>query len=385
MCSAARLRLTIRVVVLTLCALSMISLLPSITGRAADNQQAYHSDTLGVSFQYPADWKVREQTATQTVIVSSTADDTALQNGQAPAGLIFSLTFSTFRQVGAEQVGDFSDRLKQVAGTPNATPQPTRVGGADGLSVDILDGNAGVAGRTAMLSVGQRRIAVLRGVATIQAWVHGDAQTQYQALADTLSFFPPKNAVNEDQIGRVLWQTADPRFSAFADIGATADGASVLATDPKNGLWTISANGVVGDVKTYDGMASYGSLALFQDGTRYIADPANHTIWLIQANGTPKKLLGGTVGNGRGAFGPDSPRVFAFGFQSTINTLDVSDKGTRIQVFDRGGDVLTSWNIPAVQDGAMAADPNGYVYVVGSNLTGILKVSAAGKIVAQDL
>ncbi len=383
--SVSRLRLTVRTVVLTVCALSVINLSSAITGRAADDQQVYHSDTLGVSFQYPADWKLREQTATQTVIVSSAADDTALQNGQAPAGLIFSLTFSTFRQVGAAQVSDFGDRIKQVAGTPDATPQPAHIGGADGLSVNVLDGNAGVAGQTSILSIGQRRIAVVRGVATIQAWVHGTAQTQFQSIADTLSFFPPKNAVNEDQIGRALWQTADPRFSAFADIGATADGSSVLATDPKNGLWTISANGLVGDVKTYDGMASYGALALFQDGTRYIADPVNHAIWLIQANGTPKKLLGGTVGSGRGAFGADSPRVFAFGYQNTINALDVNDKGTRIQVFDRGGDPLTAWDIPAVQDGAMATDPDGYVYVVGSNLSGILKVSAAGKIVAQDL
>lgn len=383
--SIFRLRLTIRIIPLMVGILSLIITPPLAMGQAAQNPQAYHSDTLGVSFQYPVDWQVREEMATQTVIVSSATDQKALQNGQEPTGLIFSLTFSTFRQVGAAQVGDFADRLKQVVGTPDATPQSTRIGGADGLSVDTLDGNSGVAGRTAMLSVGQRRIAVVRGVATIQSWVHGDAQTQYQALVDTLSFFPPKDAVNEDQIGRVMWQTADPRFGAFADIGATADGTSILATDPKNGLWTISANGVVGSIQTYSGVGAYGSLALFQDGTRYIADPVNHVIWLIQPNGTPKKLLGGTVGNGRGAFGSDSPHVFAVGFQNTINALDVTDKGTRIQVFDRGGDPLTAWDIPTVQDGAMATDPDGYVYVIGSNLSGILKVSAAGKIIAQDL
>ncbi len=349
--------------------------------------QTYRSDSFGVTFQYPAGWKLQEEPATQTITVSSVADQSAIQAGQPPNDLIFSIAFSTFRQSGAEQIADFADRLTKLAATPNATAQPVRIGGADGLSVDVLDGTSGVAGRSAMLSIGQRRVAVIRGIATIKAWASGDklAQTEYTALISTLSFFPPANAISEDQIGRVLWAATNPGFGTFADIGATADGTAILATDPTNGVWTIGANGAVGTATKYAGIGTYGTLGMFRDGTRYIADAANHAIWLIQANGTIKKLIGGSVGSARGQFGQNSPSVFAFGYDNTLNILDNTDTGTRIQIFGRGGDVLTSWDIDPVQNGALSTDANGYVYIVGSNLTGILKISASGHVVTKNL
>jgi len=357
---------------------------PTAASPSFQTSQTFHDDTLGVTFQYPAGWQVQTQAATQTLIVSSAEDQKAQTNGQAPTGLIFSLTFSTFRQVGADQVGDFSARLQKITGSTDSLPHAARIGGADGLSIDLTDTTAGIAGRSAMLSIGLRRVAVVRGVAVISVWAH-DAQAQYDALISTLSFTPPANAASEDHIGRALWQVSDPKFGTFADIGATADGSSVLVTDSKNGVWTLGANGTLSGLKAYDGIGAYGSIALFRDGTRYIADPVNHAVWVIQANGIVKKLLGGTVGNTRGTFGATSPRVFSFGYSNTLNILDNTDKGTRIQVYGRGGDILTSWDIDPVEDGALATDPNGYVYVVGKNLAGVLKIAANGKVMAKDL
>jgi hypothetical protein len=361
---------------------------PTAAGTAAasiSGGQSYHSDVYGVSFQYPADWVLHEQATTNTITLSSADDDKALQAGKTPGGVIFSLSFTTFHQLGVLQISDMSARLAAVAGAPNVAPHNVRIGGANGITIDLLDTNAGVAGRSAMLSIGQRRVAVVRGVASIHGWADGGAEAQYNSLISTLSFFAPASAVRDDQIGQVMWQTLDPRFSAFADIGATSDGTSVIATDPKQGIWTLNANGVIGDLKAYPGFGGYGSIALFRDSTRFVADPVNHMIWFIGADGQTKKVAGGTVGNTRGTFGAQSPQVFAIGFQSTINALDVTDKGTRIQTFARGGDFLSAWDITPVQDGKMAADPNGYLYIVGSNLAGVLKIGANGKVVATDL
>ncbi len=350
-----------------------------------DGAQTYRNEQYGVTFQYPAGWTVVEQAATQTLTAASVDDQKAITAGTEPSGLIVTITFSTFRQIGAQTTADFPDRLKATGASADTIAQPARIGGADGVGLDLLDGNSGVAGRTAMLAVGGRRIAVVRGVATIKSWVNGGSQAQYEALIGTLSFFPPASAINEDRIGRALWTVSDPGFGSFADVGATADGTAVLATDPHNGVWTISANGTVSGLKKYDGIGEYGSVGMFRDGTKYIADPVNHVIWLIQPDGSIKKLLGGTVGTNRGTFGKDSPRVFAFGYQNTLNILDVTDKGTRIQVFGRGGDVLTAWDIDPIENGALATDPNGYVYVVGSNHAGIIKIGASGKVVKTDL
>ncbi len=361
-----------------------ISIFPSRQA-AAQSSQVYRSDMFGVTFQYPAGWSLKEQPATQTVIVLSAEDAKAIEAGKEPGGLVFSVALSTFRQIGVEAINELGERLKTIAATPDASPKGTKIGGADGLSVDVLDGNSGVAGSTAMLSIGRRRVAVVRGVATIRAWASGGAKAQYDDLLSTLSFFPPTNADQLDRLGQIMWQVSDPRFGAFADVGASADGASVLVSDPVNGIWTLSANGAVTDVKKYEQIGAYGTLGLFRDGTRYIADPVNHAVWLIQPTGAIKKLLGGTVGTARGQFGADSPRVFTFGYGNTLNILDNTEKGTRIQVFGRGGDALTAWDIDPVQGGALTADENGYVYVVGTNTPGIIKLTAAGKVVAKDL
>lgn len=360
------------------------SSLPVLAARA-DALQTYRNGQFGVTFQYPAGWSLKEQPTTQSVIVTSADDAKAIEAGKEPDGLVFSVALSTFRQVGVEAINELGDRLKGIAATPDATPQTTHIGGADGLSIDVLDGNTDVAGSTAMLSIGQRRVAVVRGVATIKAWANGGAKAQYEALISTLSFFPPANADSLDRLGRVMWQVSDPRFGTFTDINATADGVSVLATDQTNGIWTLSANGAVSDVKKYDGIGTYGTLGLFRDGTRYIADAANHVVWLIQPGGAAKKLLGGSVGTARGQFGANSPRVFTFGYGNTLNILDETANGTRIQVFGRGGDALTAWEIDPVQDGALASDENGYVYVVGKNTPGVIKITASGKVVTKDL
>jgi hypothetical protein len=347
--------------------------------------QPYRSDLLGVAFQIPADWKVREAPERRTVTAASDADFKLIDAGAEPGGLVFSVTVSTFRQAGIERVDEFGERLRKLENQPDAGYRQITIGGAEAVQLDILDARQNVNGRSAYISIGGRRVAVVRGVSTIRGW-RGTGMGQYDQIAGSLTFFPPNAAVLSDRIGLLMWQATSPEFTSFADLGATADGTTVYATDPKRGLWAITAAGVVQGAQAFDGIGSYGSLGMFRDGTRYIADPTNHIIWLIRPGSTTAtKLLGGSVGVNRGQFGANSPRAFAFGFQNTLNILDNIETGTRVQVFSRGGEALTAWNISPVEDGAIATDGLGYVYVVGKNTPGIIKIGANGQVVNPAL
>lgn len=347
--------------------------------------QPYRNDQLGVAFQIPVDWKVRESPERRTVTAASDADFKLIDAGAEPGGLVFSVSVSTFRQAGVERVDEFGERLRKIENQPNAGYRQLTIGGAEGVQIEIIDSRQNVGGRSAYVNVGQRRVAIVRGVTTIRAW-RGIALNQYDVIAGSLSFFPPTTGLVSDRIGTMLWQATSKEFTTFADLGASADGTTVYATDPKRGLWALSATGIVQGVQAFDGIGSYGTLGMFRDGTRYIADPTNHIIWLIQAGSSKAtKLLGGSVGVNRGQFGAGSPRVFAFGFQNTINVLDNIESGTRIQIFSRGGEALTAWNITAVEDGAISTDGLGYVYVIGKNTTGIIKIGADGKVVNPAL
>jgi hypothetical protein len=359
---------------------------PSQARGQAATFASYRSDALGVAFQYPTTWQVQESLERRTVTAGDPADLNAANTGGQVKGLLFSVTISSFRQVGTNRTDDFGERLRKAENQPNGAYRQAKIGGAEGVDMEFVDGTSGVGGRVAMLSIGQRRVAVVRGVSTVRGWVREGAAQQMDALLANLTFFPPTGTNRPDQIGVTFWQAADPRFTTFADLAATPDGMAVLATDPVNGIWTVNTAGVVQSIQRYEGPASYGTLALFRDGTQYVSDPVNHVVWLIQPGSTtPKRLLGGTIGAGRGAFGANAPMVFAFGYQNTLNILDVIDSGTRVQVFGRGGDVLTAWNIAPVKDGAITSDALGYIYVVGSNTPGILKIGADGRTVNPAL
>jgi hypothetical protein len=339
----------------------------------------YRNDTLGFTLQHPTNWLTRESAATRTVTLAADSDWARIDKGLDADGLVLTLSLSTFRQIALDRTDDFGEHLRRVEKQPNAAYRQVQLGGANGVLIELQDGKTGVAGRTVMLSVGQRRVIILRGVATIRGWSRG-GRDYFDAITSTLSFFP-SGGIATDRIGRIIWGVHNPQFGGFADVGATADGITVFATDPQKGIWSLNANGVVNGVQTFPDIKAYGSIALFRDGTRYVADSVSHVIWVIQANGSVRRIVGGSVGSGRGQFGAESPKSFAFGFQNTFNILDQQEGGkTRIQVVGRGGEFYNFWEIPTVQNGSIATDANGYIYVVGTNTNGIIKLGANGKI-----
>jgi hypothetical protein len=355
------------------------------------DEQNYRSELLGLAFQHPADWIVQDQEATHTVTASSKADMEAVSGGKAPGGLLFSITISSFRVIGVERVEDFSAILKKVAQAPDAAPKAIRIDGNDGLVVDTVDSKQDVATRTVILSIGKRRVAVIRGVATVSSWTTGGSEGRFDDLVETLRFFPATGIPGGDTFGQVLWQLAADKLTDLVDVSVSGDGSRLYVTERTQGIWEVDANGTAYGVNKPVGMGAFGGTGLLRAGILYVADPVQHAIWTVNLEGGIVTLaLGGRAGSERGAFGANSPQYFAFGLRGLLYVLDENEGGLRIQVFNRAGEWAATWDLTdgfatPIERPVISSDENGNVYLVGRNTPGIVKVNPAGKVVTTEL
>jgi hypothetical protein len=383
--------LWIRLILLILATPGLLIVPPAATAQdETEDWQSYRSEQLGISFEYPRGWQVNEQIPTRTVTASSSSDLAAVRAGKAPDGLLFSITISTFREIGAERLEDFAPILQKIAGTPDLDPDSVRIGGADGIQIDRLDIQQDVATRTAILSIGKRRVAVLRGVSTVSGWTKGN-KTRFGELVDTLNFFPPKGLVDGESFGKVLWQLPADKLTDIADLAVGGNGAVLYVTDRNLGIWQLGANGTSGEVTKPTGIGQFGALGVLQSGLQFIADGVGNAIWAVMPqNGNVTRLIGGRVGTGNGMFGPHSPLSFAFGLRGAIYVLDENEKGLRIQVFNRGGEWTATWELAdvlptSIDHPVISTDDSGNAYLIGRNSPGIIKIAPDGKVVSTDL
>src|SRR5664279_7091 len=88
-----------------------VAVIPRVAVAQSGPNQTYQSDTLGVTFQFPADWQIFEQLSAHTVMAASTADMALIKAGNAPTGLLFTVTLTSFRLIGIHGVEDFTRYL----------------------------------------------------------------------------------------------------------------------------------------------------------------------------------------------------------------------------------------------------------------------------------
>jgi hypothetical protein len=379
-----------RIVLITL--VFMILNFPTVV-HADDSIQNYHSDDLGLALQYPAGWKLREQATSQTITTALASDLDLIDSGKAPQGLLFTISVTSFRQLGASTPDDFPAILKQITASPDATPSAIRIGGADGQFVDTQNTAQDVAARTAILSIGRRRVAVVRGAATIDAWMN-TGESQFNDLTSHLTFFIPPNRPDQDSVSRVLWQLPATQLSDLADITLNLDGSIVYVADHRGGVWTVTTNGVGGDIYKPTDIGDFAGISTRADGSEIVSDPANHALWQITpaTKTTPQSVrkFAGSAGTKPGQFGDTYPRPFTFGAQGVTYAIDKTDKGSRIEIFDRGGIVLNTWDLDklagkALDDPKIATDDNGLIYVIAKNYEGILKINVSGALMKGDI
>lgn len=356
---------------------------------AQTDTQSYRSDVLGVTFQYPEGWALREQLAAQTVLAAPEGDLEGLAEGKAPSGVLFSLTLSTLRQMGARNTDDFPALLLKYTLNAEGTPQPTRLGGATGIQLIQLDERQDLAIQTAILSVGKRRVAILRAVSTLAVW-RADGEAQLGRLLESLSFFPPLEGTDVDTIGIPLWQLAADAMPDLNGLSVSNDGALIYAVDAQRGIWQINANGTAqAAILTFPQVGSYGRLITRPDNSQYLADPANHIVWRRAPNANSvARFFGGTLGSGRGAFGEGMPRHFLFSGRN-VYAVDENTNGVRVQVFAAGGAAMTFWDmareLPEAQNVLLGADSGGNLYLLAEGSNGLLKLDASGRVLARGI
>src|SRR5450432_1546850 len=368
----------------------------AVTPRAVVAQstpnQTYQSDTLGVSFQFPADWQISEQLPAHTVMAASTADLALIKAGNAPTGLLFTVTLTSFRLLGLHRVEDFTPYLQSIVGTAGVQAAPIKIGSAQGISLEVIDTRRNVASRTAIVSIGERRLAIVRGIATASGWTAAVPQLD-QLLSSLVFTLPPHNDL--DSYGQVLWQTPIDQLSEMVGIAASPDGSSVYVTGRTQGILNVSATGIPGAVAKPDGIAAFGGLGVLDNGSKIVADPANHTLWQIAPDsGKVSPLVVGKAGSGDGEFADQSPQAFAFGLNGILYVLDQHDSASRsrVEVFGRTGTWTATWDgvIPTpqgapIQNPLISSDDSGNVYLLGSNTGGVIELSAAGKVIASGI
>lgn len=371
-------RLKLLTVLAALTGLLGVTLAPDGT-RAQMALATYRNEALGLTFQHPADWVIQEQMAAQTVTAASGEDLAGIAAGRIPQGLIFTVTMTSLGQLGAASTEDFPAILERISGS-SAPPEPVRMGGANGLAVTVNSLTHDMTARTAILSTGRRRAAVVRGLATQTGWSGGGA-SWFAALTSTLGFFPPANGLEGDSVTAVLWQLPATNFSELSGLAASPDGTALYASDRSRGVWAINPNGVPGTLIRPAGVAAFAGIAARNDGSVYVADPVAHALWLLPGDGSAQMVFGGRAGTGRGEFGPESPQRFDFAPRN-IYILDENASGLRLHVLNLAGRPVTVWDVsPAlgiVENPLIATDGEGNAYILGRNTGGIVRVNASG-------
>jgi DNA-binding beta-propeller fold protein YncE len=375
----------LRVVLL---ALSIALVLPQPL-RAQAELRRYYNAALGVAFAYPSAWTLRENPAAQTVLAAPAGDWEGLAEGKPPSGVLFSLTFSTLRLMNIPNTDAFPSLLLKYATGGRRALSPARLGGAAGMQLIERDTAHDLAIYTALLSVGRRRVAILRAVSTLAVWQR-DGEATLQRLLDSLSFFPPSEGVDADRIDIPLWHIAADRLPEPSAIAVSADGMSLYVTDAQRGIWQLSADGIAqSDLLTFAPIQSYGQLVTRTDGSQYIADPVSQIVWRRAPEAdSVARFFGGTRGTGRGAFGAGMPRQFVFSGQN-IYVVDENADGVRVQVFNIGGRAVAAWNLaselPEARNVLLSADAQGNLYLLASGTDGLLKLYADGRVAQRGI
>lgn len=364
--------------------LVIVSLLfaPTLSSSAQEESVLYQNEALGISFQYPAAWTVTERADAQTVMVGSRTDLEIIESGQKPAGAVFTVTMTSFRQLGIENVAQLDEVMAKVGGAVN----PIKVGGVDGLTSELRDTDNDVTIKTAIMSVGERRVALVRGLATQTGWL-GGGRDQVDQILGTLNFFPTSVNAGLAKIGLPVWQLATPDLTNVLDVTLDQAGTTLYVSEVNKGVFTVSTAGSLSTALRPAGIGAFGSFGLLRDGTTYYADPANGVIWSLKAEGTEPRKFIGAKGN---VFSANSPRQFAFGLEGRLLAIDDDPAGARIIEFSRGGVLRARWDLAEITNTTLdrpvlAIDDAGNVYVTARNAGSVIKLYSDGTLAQADI
>jgi len=386
---------------------AVIGLLVAILGTwpvaaQAQDGERYDNPALGVAFDLPGGWQV--VTGPNMLIAGTPGDVTRIQEGDVPEGLAVRMVFGTFNELGitdATQLPDLLNRLVESSITP---PPPERVAwsNASGYQTIVTMAQEGITTRVALLAVPGGRVAIVRGIASIDAWNSG-ASAQFDALAATVIFSLPQRDENIlDTItandGGVLWHYLAPPesgrvvraggivYDMFNIMYMVAGPGGVLALEMNSGN-PISFMG-----PWYGG--DFVDVAIGPDTKLYMANSAADTqqaVMVVDRAGNWTRAWG-TRGDGAGQFAPAMPQTIAVTTGGDVWTVSEGHSNgirDRLYRFDAFGNLLQTVDLAAINPDLagvrLAANPRTGAIVMTGATGGLNVIDANGQPLVVNL
>ncbi len=338
----------------------ILALLPASV--SAQDSERFDSPALGVTFDLPVGWEVREDA--NGLIAGAPGDVNAVYSGGTPSALVLRMVFGTFNQLGITDATQLPELMARLVPGGVQVPNPERVewGNASGYAETITLPQEGLTTRMALLAIAGGRVAIVRGIAPASVW-DSSAHADFDALADTVTFrLPERDADLMQQIpsndGGVLWHYVAPQpdsgrvvnlggitFDTFDVMYTAAGPGGVLALEMPSGR-QISYIG-----PWYSG--DFVDIAIGPDTRLYLANVTEDTwqaITVVDRAGNWTRGWG-ERGDGPGEFAPGMPRTIAVtngGDVWTVSEGHSSGIAKRLYKFDAFGNLLLTVDIDAI-------------------------------------
>jgi hypothetical protein len=329
----------------------------------ANAQEPYDNTQLGIAFEVPSGWEVREEP--DVVIAASAEAFVALENGEVPQELVFRIIIGTFNDLNLNSAVDLPTQLARLVPSGVAAPEPVPVSYANGngweIEYAIPDSN--ITSRVGLLSLSNGRLALVRAFAASDSWEA--AAAQFESILDTLAFSLPENLANPlaslpDNDGGVLWHYQGTpvtdgfppvtlgglTYDMFQLIYVAAGQRGVLVLDETSGEFINYLGPFFDDDNFVD-------IATGLDAKLYLANATpgdNNQIMIVNRAGQFENAFG-SVGEAPGQFVQGMPRTLAVTRANEIWTISEghsTEPVNRLYHFDRFGNLLDMIDIAAI-------------------------------------
>lgn len=329
--------------------------LPTSLAQETASTERYQNDDLGIAFNLPSGWEVR--TTLDTLLAGEPASLDAVELGGVPETLVIRVVTASFTDLNLGNATELPGQLVRLLPDPTTAPEPrpTTYGNVEGWEIDYTLPDSNLHSRVAILNLVGGRLALVRGIASLESWQNGAAE-QFDSLKNTFEFTLPERladplATLPDEDGGVLWhyQASQPADSREIRLGG-------LAYDPFNLMYAAAGQrGVLVIDQTNGAFVNY--LGPWFDDDNLVDIAINPSAKIFLANATPGdnyqimvvnraggfEYAFGTTGDGPGQFAPGMPRTIAVTRKDEIWTVSEGHSTpptNRLYHFDKWGNLL---------------------------------------------
>ena len=326
-------------------------------------QESYDNGQLGISFELPPGWEVREDA--DRIIASSATAFSALDTGEVPQELVFRIIIGTFNDLNLDSAVDLPTQLAQLVPSGVTAPEPVVVEFANGAGweIEYIVPDSNMTSRVGLLGLSNGRLALVRGFAASEVW--DAASTQYNSIRESLSFRLPERLANPlanlpDTDGGVLWHyQAAPAEDGLPPVtlgGVTYDQFNLMyVAAGRRGVLVLdeTSGAFISYLGPFFDDDNFVDIATGLDAKLYLANATpgdNNQVMVVNRAGQYENSFG-SVGDAPGQFVQGMPRTIAVTRANEVWTVSeghATEPFKRLYHFDRFGNLLKMIDIDTI-------------------------------------